>query len=40
MAGETNEVHLVTADGIEDWPKLPKTEVAARIAARIAAALA
>ena len=39
MAGEANQVHLVTADGIEDWPKLPKTEVAARIAARIATAL-
>ena len=39
MAGEANQVHLVTADGIEDWPKLPKTEVAARIATRIAAAL-
>ncbi len=39
MAGEANEIHLVTADGIEDWPKLPKTEVAARIAARIAASL-
>jgi phosphopantothenoylcysteine decarboxylase/phosphopantothenate--cysteine ligase len=39
MAGESNQVHLVTADGIEDWPKMPKTEVAARIAARIAAAL-
>jgi phosphopantothenoylcysteine decarboxylase/phosphopantothenate--cysteine ligase len=39
MAGEANQVHLVTADGTEDWPKLPKTEVAARIAARIATAL-
>jgi phosphopantothenoylcysteine decarboxylase/phosphopantothenate--cysteine ligase len=39
MAGESNQVHLVTADGIEDWPKLPKTEVAARLAGRIAAAL-
>ncbi len=40
MAGESNQVSLVTAAGIEDWPMLPKTEVAARLAARIAAALA
>ena len=39
MAGEANQVHLVTADGTEDWPRLPKTQVATRIAARIAAAL-
>jgi len=40
MAGEANQVHLVTASGTEDWPMLPKSEVAARLAARIAAALA
>ena len=40
MAGETNQVHLVTGEGEEDWPMLPKTEVAARLAARIADALA
>ena len=40
MAGESNQVQLVTAEGAEDWPMLPKTEVAARLAARIAAALA
>ncbi|WP_158747186.1 bifunctional phosphopantothenoylcysteine decarboxylase/phosphopantothenate--cysteine ligase CoaBC [Acidisphaera sp. L21] len=40
MAGEANQVHLVTAEGEEDWPMLPKTEVAARLAARIAEALA
>ena len=39
MGGEANEVHLVTAGGVEDWPRLPKAEVAARIAARIVAAL-
>ncbi|HEX4259609.1 MAG TPA: bifunctional phosphopantothenoylcysteine decarboxylase/phosphopantothenate--cysteine ligase CoaBC [Acetobacteraceae bacterium] len=39
MGGATNTVHLVTADGVEDWPALPKEEVAARLAARIAAAL-
>ncbi len=40
MAGEANQVRLVTAEGAEDWPMLPKTEVAARLAARIADALA
>jgi phosphopantothenoylcysteine decarboxylase/phosphopantothenate--cysteine ligase len=40
MGGEENEVHLVTQTGIEDWPRLGKDEVAARLAARIAAALA
>ena len=40
MAGEANQIHLVTAEGKEDWPKLPKTEVATRLAARIADALA
>ena len=39
MAGEANQVHLVTAEGEEDWPMLPKTEVAARLAVRIADAL-
>jgi phosphopantothenoylcysteine decarboxylase/phosphopantothenate--cysteine ligase len=33
-------VHLVTEGGVEDWPELPKPEVARRLAARIAAALA
>ncbi len=40
MAGENNQVQLVTATGVEDWPMLPKREVAARLAARIAQALA
>ena len=40
MAGASNQVRLVTAEGTEDWPMLPKAEVAARLAARIAAALA
>jgi phosphopantothenoylcysteine decarboxylase/phosphopantothenate--cysteine ligase len=39
MAGESNQIHLVTANGTEDWPSLPKTEVASRLAARIAAFL-
>ena len=36
MGGLENRVHLVTAQGVEDWPRLPKQEVASRIAARIA----
>jgi len=39
MGGADNAVHLVTADGVEDWPKLPKQAVAERLAARIAQAL-
>jgi len=40
MGGDSNSVHLVTKDGIEDWPNLPKSAVADRLAARIAEALA
>jgi phosphopantothenoylcysteine decarboxylase/phosphopantothenate--cysteine ligase len=39
MGGEDNSVHLVTAAGVEDWPKMPKTEVARRLVGRIATAL-
>jgi phosphopantothenoylcysteine decarboxylase / phosphopantothenate---cysteine ligase len=39
MGGEENAVHLITADGVEDWPRLAKQEVARRLATRIAAAL-
>jgi phosphopantothenoylcysteine decarboxylase/phosphopantothenate--cysteine ligase len=39
MGGEENTVHLITADGIEDWPRLAKQEVARRLAARIAEAM-
>ena len=40
MGGSENTVHLVTEGGVEDWPKLSKTEVARRLAERIAKALA
>ncbi|MBS7790068.1 bifunctional phosphopantothenoylcysteine decarboxylase/phosphopantothenate--cysteine ligase CoaBC [Roseococcus sp. SDR] len=36
MGGAENAVHLVTGSGVEDWPRMPKEEVAARLAARIA----
>ncbi len=39
MGGAENEVHLLTADGLESWPRLGKEEVARRLAARIAGAL-
>ena len=36
MGGDRNTVHLVTRESVEDWPPLPKAEVAQRLAARIA----
>lgn len=39
MGGEANTVHLVTAAGVEPWDRLPKAEVARRLAERIADAL-
>ncbi|WMS44816.1 bifunctional phosphopantothenoylcysteine decarboxylase/phosphopantothenate--cysteine ligase CoaBC [Acuticoccus sp. MNP-M23] len=34
-----NTVHLITAEGVEDWPRLQKADVATRLVARIAATL-
>jgi len=39
MGGDANAIHLVTADGVESWERLPKPEVARRLAQRIADAL-
>ncbi|RYY42303.1 MAG: bifunctional phosphopantothenoylcysteine decarboxylase/phosphopantothenate--cysteine ligase CoaBC, partial [Sphingomonadales bacterium] len=39
MGGDANTVHLVTAQGVESWERLPKGEVARRLAERIADAL-
>jgi len=39
MGGEQNEVHLVTAAGTEAWPRMSKSDVAGRLARRIAKAL-
>ena len=36
MGGDTNAVHIVTQDGVEDWPKMSKDAVAARLVDRIA----
>ena len=39
MGGAENEIHLVTAGGIEHWPRLNKDVVATRLAARVAEVL-
>ncbi len=36
FAGEANTVHLVTSEGVEDWPRLSKVEIGRRLADRIA----
>jgi phosphopantothenoylcysteine decarboxylase/phosphopantothenate--cysteine ligase len=40
MGGAANKVHIVTAEGIEDLPEMPKEEVGRAIVERIALALA
>ncbi len=40
FGGERNTVHLISAEGVEDWPTLAKDEVATRLAGRIALQLA
>jgi phosphopantothenoylcysteine decarboxylase/phosphopantothenate--cysteine ligase len=39
MGGHRNRVHLITADGVEDWPEDSKEEVARRLVQKVAAAL-
>ena len=39
MGGHRNRVHLITANGVEDWPEAAKEEVARHLVARIAEAL-
>ena len=39
FGGDRNEVHLVTAAGVESWPSLSKAEVATRLMDRLAAML-
>ncbi|MDE3115631.1 MAG: bifunctional phosphopantothenoylcysteine decarboxylase/phosphopantothenate--cysteine ligase CoaBC, partial [Pseudomonadota bacterium] len=39
MGGERNRVHLITANGSEDWPEMDKADVGVRLAARIAETL-
>ncbi len=40
LGGSENAVTLISRDGVEEWPRMGKTEVAARLAIRIAEALA
>ena len=40
FGGTDNTVHLVTGKGVEDWPPMSKTDVAARLIERIGVALA
>ena len=39
FGGPENEVHLVTPEGTESWPRMGKSEVAARLVARLIAML-
>ncbi len=39
LGGTDNSVHLVTADGVDSWPRMTKQAVAERLAARVAEAL-
>ncbi len=40
MGGDANTVHLVSRDGVETWPTLPKEEVASRLVAHLARQIA
>lgn len=40
MGGDENAVHLLSANGVEDWPRASKRAVAERLVERIAAELA
>jgi phosphopantothenoylcysteine decarboxylase/phosphopantothenate--cysteine ligase len=40
MGGDRNHVHVITAEGVESWPELDKTQVAHRLVARAAEWLA
>ena len=39
FAGDSNTVHLITADNSEDWPAMSKSDVGKRLAVRIAETL-
>jgi phosphopantothenoylcysteine decarboxylase/phosphopantothenate--cysteine ligase len=36
VGGEHNAVKLISADGVEEWPRMLKSEIADRLIARIA----
>ncbi len=39
FGGADNTIHLISADGVEDWPRMSKEDVADRLADRVAAIL-
>ena len=39
MGGHRNTVHLITSEGVDDWPETSKDEVARHLIARVAQAL-
>lgn len=39
MGGATNEIHIISEDGADSWPRMDKAEVAARLADLIASKL-
>ena len=40
MGGANNTVHIVSADGIQDWPEMTKQQVAEKLIVRVAKHLA
>lgn len=40
MGGDRNQVHVISADGVDSWPDLSKDEVASRLMDRLAQSLA
>ncbi|HIJ45229.1 MAG TPA: bifunctional phosphopantothenoylcysteine decarboxylase/phosphopantothenate synthase, partial [Rhodospirillaceae bacterium] len=39
IGGDANTVHLITVEGVENWPRMSKPAVAERLAQRISEAL-
>jgi phosphopantothenoylcysteine decarboxylase / phosphopantothenate---cysteine ligase len=37
MGGETNTVHIITAEGVESWERMDKGAVAAKLAKKLVA---
>ena len=36
FGSDNNQIHLITKDGVEDWPKMTKVEVAKQLVNRMA----
>ena len=39
MGGDRTQIHLITGQGVENWPPMSKDEMAARLLARAAETL-